>query len=170
MSPTLPEALRQALRHWASGVAVVSTIYQGRPYGMTVSSFTPVSLDPPYILVSLARESQTRAQVLRAGFFGVTILAEDQRPLAERFAGQVDGPERFAGLVSFSLVTGAPFLADGLAYIDCRVAHIWEVGTHTLVIGAVQAARQGRRGLPLLYFDRRYRHLRVETRSVGGEV
>ncbi len=161
MSSTLPEALRQALRRWASGVTVVTTRHQGRPYGMTVSSLTSVSLDPPYILVSLAHEAHTRGAVLAAGFFGVTILAEDQQALAERFAGQVEGPRRFRGVSTFTLTTGAPLLAEGLAYLDCRVAHTWEIGTHTLVVGAVQAAQTGRHAPPLLYFNRGYRRLQL---------
>ena len=159
MSLPLPEALRQAMRRWASGVSIVSTLSQGQPYGMTVSAFTSISLDPPYILVSLAREAQTRQAVLEAGFFGVTILAEHQADLSQRFAGQVEGPERFRGVETFTLVTGAPLLAEGLAYIDCRVAQTLELGTHTLVIGAVQAARQGHTNLPLLYFNRGYHRL-----------
>ncbi|HEY57709.1 MAG TPA: flavin reductase family protein [Anaerolineae bacterium] len=159
MTLPLPEALRQAMRRWASGVTVVSTLYQGQPYGMTVSSLTSVSLDPPYVLVSLARDAQTRQAVLEAGFFGVTILAEHQADLSERFAGQVEGPERFHGVETLTLVTGAPLLAEGLAYLDCRVAQTLEVGTHTLVIGAVQAARKGHAALPLVYFNRDYHRL-----------
>ena len=159
MTLPLPEALRQAMRRWASGVSIVSTLSQGQPYGMTVSAFTSISLDPPYILVSLAREAQTRQAVLKAGFFGVTILAEHQADLSDRFAGQVEEPERFRGVDTLTLVTGAPLLAEGLAHIDCRVAQTLEVGTHTLVIGAVQAARQGQAAFPLVYFDRDYRRL-----------
>ncbi len=155
----LPEALRQAMRRWVSGVSIVSTLYQDQPYGMTVSSLTSVSLDPPYILVSLARDARTRQAVLQAGFFGVTLLAEDQADLSERFAGLVDSPERFAGVKTFTLVTGAPLLNEGLAHLDCRVAQTLEVGTHTLVIGAVQAAQKGREAYPLVYFNRDYRRL-----------
>ena len=159
MPVTLPEALRQAMRSWATGVSIVTTTHQGRPYGMTVSSLTSISLDPPYILVALAHESHTRRAVVQAGFFGVTLLAEDQHPLSERFAGQVEGPVRFAGIETFTLTTGAPLLAGGLAFLDCRVARTWEVGTHTLVVGAVLAARRGRQARPLIYFDRDYRRL-----------
>ncbi len=161
MPVTLPEALRQAMRSWATGVSIVTTTHQGQPYGMTVSSLTSVSLDPPYILVALAHESHTRRAVVQAGHFGITVLAEDQQPLAERFAGQVEGPLRFVGVETFTLTTGAPLLAGGLAFLDCRVAYTWEVGTHTLVVGAVLAARRGHQAGPLLYFDRDYRRLAI---------
>ncbi len=157
---TLSEDLRNAMRQWATGVTVVSASAQGRRHGMTVSSFTSLSLEPPLVLVALYQESRTHALVQAAGSFGVTILARAQREISDRFAGRTpDDADRFAGLETGTLQTGAPLLKGGLAWFDCRVEQAVPTGTHTLFVGRVVAARSFRAGEPLLYYDRAYRAL-----------
>lgn len=151
------DELRSAMRHWATGVTVVAVDYNGTRHGMTVSSFTSVSLDPPLVLVSLERGARTHALLEQAGYFGVTVLCSDQDQVSERFAGGVpDGHDRFAGLPTFTLVSGAPLLADGLSYFDCRVVSTYEAGTHTVFIGEVLAVKETPSGSPLLRYNRKY--------------
>jgi len=148
------------MRKWATGVTVVSAAAQGRRHGMTVSSFTSLSLEPPLLLVVLYQKSRTHALVQAAGSFGVTILASSQREISDRFAGRTpDETDRFAGLETETLQTGAPLLTGGLAWFDCRVEQALPVGTHTLFVGRVVAARAFGEGEPLLYYDRAYRTL-----------
>jgi len=155
-----PETLRRAMREWTTGVTVVTTCLDGQQHGMTVNAFTSVSLEPPLVLVSLERTTRTHGLVERAGIFGVTILAEDQREVSERFAGRVsDRADRFAGLEVDTLVSGVPFLRGGLAYLDCRVVQRIPAGTHTLFIGEVIAAQGDGGGAPLVYLNREYRRL-----------
>src|SRR5690349_17090024 len=112
------DQLRAAMRAWTSGVTVVTAVYEGEKHGMTVSSFTSVSLDPPLIIISLQTVSRTHDIVVKAQAFGVTILAEAQRDLSERFANrQSSMGERLDGLDTETLVTGAPFIKGGLAYM-----------------------------------------------------
>ncbi len=155
-----PEHLRIAMRKWASGVTLVTACEDSDPHGMTVSSFTSVSLDPPLILVSLAVDTRTHSMVRNAGAFAVSILAEDQRLLADRFAGLIpDGGDRFAKLDYTTGESGSPILSDCLAYFDCRVVGAHTEGTQTIFIGRVLEARVVREGRPLLYFNRAYHQL-----------
>lgn len=155
-----PEALRRAMRQWATGVAIVTATHNGISHGMTVSSFTSVSLTPPQVLISLAQNTRTHALVRESRAFGVTLLAQGQEALSDRFAGRTpDDQDRLAGLNTFTLETGAPLLEGGLAHFDCRVIATFASGTHTLFIGAVLAAQSQPQADPLLYYDRAYRRL-----------
>jgi flavin reductase (DIM6/NTAB) family NADH-FMN oxidoreductase RutF len=155
-----PDHLRQAMRLWATGVAVVTSRHEGVVHGMTVSSFTSVSLIPPQVLVALAQSTHTHALVKNSRIFGVTVLRTDQREISELFAGrQPDNGDRFSGLEQFTLVSGVPLLKDGVAHFDCRVIATFTSGTHTIFIGSVLAARGELQGEPLLYFNRQYKKL-----------
>jgi flavin reductase (DIM6/NTAB) family NADH-FMN oxidoreductase RutF len=154
------EQLRSAMRAWTTGVTVVTAAHGGEQHGMTVSSFSSISLDPPLIAISLQTDSHTHQLVSRAGAFGVTILAASQQTLSERFAGQMDTDMgRLQGLSTETLVTGAPFLDGGLAFLDCRVTQAIAAGLNTLFIGEVVAVRADDHDSPLVYHDRAYRRL-----------
>lgn len=155
-----PEQLRAAMRAWTSGVTVVTAAYAGEQHGMTVNSFTSVSLEPPLIIISLQDTARTRDLVYHAQAFGVTILSAAQQEISERFAGRsADSEQRMAGLKTETLVTGAPFLKGGLAYLDCRVRQSVDVGPNTMFIAEVVAARGDGEGSPLLYHNRKYHRL-----------
>src|SRR5512146_2276091 len=152
--------LRAAMRAWTSGVAVVTAMYNGERHGMTVSSFTSISLDPPMIVVSLQTASRTHDVVVKAQAFGVTILAAGQQELAERFANQqASMQERLDGLQIATLETGAPLIMGGLAYLDCRVRQSIPVGMNTLFLAEVVAVRGDDHDEPLVYHDRTYHRL-----------
>lgn len=151
------EGLRAAMRAWTSGVVVVTAAHNGERHGMTVSSFTSISLDPALIIISLQAASHTHELVSQAGTFAVTILSADQRMISERFAGRTEDGDRFDGLETETLETGAPFLKGGLAYLDCRVTQSVPSGMNTLFIAEVVAARSEGSGQPLVYHDRQYR-------------
>ncbi len=154
---SLSEQLRQAMRAWTSGVTVVTAQYNDERHGMTVSSFTSIALQPPMVIISLQTESRTHRLVSQAGAFAVTILAEDQQAISERFAGRdTEQKDRLAGLETQTLVTGAPLLEGGLAWLDCRVVQTIPVGSNMLFLAEVVAAQQRKPGKPLLYHQRRY--------------
>jgi flavin reductase (DIM6/NTAB) family NADH-FMN oxidoreductase RutF len=160
--PVDPLELRLAMRNWATGVTIVSVVVQGVQHGMTVSSFTSVSLTPPTLMISLERISRTHEMLVESGYFGATILTSRQQEISDRFAGRdTEYTDRFAGLTTFTLVSGVPFIDGGLAFFDCRVIASHISGTNTLFIGEVIAVQPGEPGEPLLYFDRRYRRLQV---------
>jgi flavin reductase (DIM6/NTAB) family NADH-FMN oxidoreductase RutF len=154
------DQLRRLMRLWTSGVTIVTARVGEQAHGMTVSAFTSISLDPPLVLVSLANTSLTGDLVRRGGHFGVTILAEGQERISDRFAGRSeDADGRFAGIALEHLSSGVPFIQGGLAYLDCRLVAVHPGGTSTLYIGEVTASWQADSGRPLVYFDREYQDL-----------
>ena len=162
--PTVPvdaETLRHAMRQWATGVTVVTSVHEGRAHGMTVTSFTSVSLTPPQILISLDLVTRTYELVKASRIFGLSVLRAGQEHISDRFAGRLgDEPDRLAGLDTFTMVTGAPLLRDAIAHFDSRVIATFTSGTHTIFIGEVLAARSDEGAPPLLYYDRDYHPLR----------
>ena len=160
MLPIDSEQLRTLMRRWATGVSIVSTQLKGNFHGMTVSSFTSVSLEPPIVTISLMKNSRTHDLIIEAGSFGITILSSDQRPISEKFASQgTDQLNRFDGIDTITLVSGSPFIKDGLAFIDCKLIAVHPFNQNSLFIGEVLAAEIGNGEKPLIYFDRHYRKL-----------
>jgi flavin reductase (DIM6/NTAB) family NADH-FMN oxidoreductase RutF len=156
-----PETLRFAMRQWATGVTVVTAAHQGLRHGMTVSSFTSVSLNPPLVLVSLERGRKTHHLVDASGRYGVSILANGNQEISDRFAGRnTELDDRFAGLESFYLVSDIPLLAGCMAAFDCRVVTSYDAGTHTIFIGEVLGVMHNQSGDPLVYFDQEYHQLK----------
>ncbi len=152
-----PEALRIAMRQWATGVTIVSASHQGAQHGMTVSSFTSVSLEPPLVLVSLERGRTTHTLVENSECFGVSILGQNSISVSDLFAGRhTENEDRFAGLDTFNLISDIPLLVGCLAAFDCRVVSSYEAGTHTLFIGEVIAVIHSTSGKPLIYFNQTY--------------
>jgi len=159
---TLPDDLRKAMRHWTTGVAIVTSQWDGQSHGMTVNSLTSISLDPPRVVVTLANTTRTCRLVQQSGVFGVTILSEDQADISDRFAGRVpDGDNRFHDLRTFSLQSGAPLLNGGLAVLDCRVVHTYPMPNSTLFVGEVLEAHDSPDGRPLVYLNRTYHKVSV---------
>jgi flavin reductase (DIM6/NTAB) family NADH-FMN oxidoreductase RutF len=155
-----PTSFRYAMRQWVAGVTVVTSVFQGVRHGMTVSSFTSISLVPPMILVSLERGTRTHGLISRSGIFAVTILDVSQERLSERFAGRLgDDEDRMAGVEVETLLSGAPLLRGGIAYFDCRVVASQEAGGSTVFFAEVLAAKGFAGGDPLLYYDRTYSSL-----------
>ena len=154
------ELFRQAMRSWATGVTIVTSAHAGTQHGMTVSSFTSLSVTPPQVLVAITNNVRTHGLIRASGIFGVSLLAETQREISDRFAGRIsDTLNRFEGLETLRLQTGAPLLAESLACFDCQVVDSFESGDHTIFIGDVLAARNLKDGWPLVYFNRDYRQI-----------
>ena len=154
------ELLRQAMRFWATGVTVVTAAHAGVQHGMTVTSFTSVSLAPAQVLISLAQNTRTHDLVMRSHHFGISLLDASQEELSDRFAGRVpDDMNRLDGLETITLVSETPLLKQGLAQLDCHVVTTLGSGTHTIFIGEVLSAQSGSGGDPLLYYNREYRRM-----------
>ena len=156
----LGEDLRRALRHWATGVSIVTSQFGDARHGMTVNSLASVSLEPPVILFTLQHDTRTYQLVSQSKIAGITILGESQVELSDRFAGKIsEHVDRFAGLETFTWQTGAPLIAGGTAYLDCRVRSVYPLDQSTLFILDVVAARPAADDLPLVYFNRLYHRL-----------
>jgi flavin reductase (DIM6/NTAB) family NADH-FMN oxidoreductase RutF len=155
------EALWAAVRRAAAAVTVVAARDDEGFVGITVSAFCLVSLDPPLVLACVHEGSQALGAILAGGAFAVTVLGGRQEFLAEAFAGRAPRPDpSFSAIPHRTLVTGAPVLAGGLAWLDCRLHASYPGGDHTIVVGRVVAAGvAGEHDDPLLYFASQYRRL-----------
>lgn len=152
-----PEQLRHAMRAWTTGVAIVTATHNGKQYGMTVNSFTSISLEPPMISVALKRLTHTHELVEASGEFSVTILSAYQKELSDRFAGkQPEIKDRFEEVTTETLTITAPLIKGGMAYFNCRVVNSMPVGENTLFVAEVIAARGEGEGNPLIYHNRVY--------------
>lgn len=158
--PISSEAFRLALRHFASGVTIV-TIRAGQTiHGLTVSAFASVSPDPPLVMIAIDHEHSAFPLLQRPGaVFAVNILHQDQIELSNRFAWLKD-EDRFEAGAWTKAVTGAPILADALAWLDCTIYERYPAGTHHIYVGEVQASGAPRfEQSPLVYWNRGYRVL-----------
>jgi flavin reductase (DIM6/NTAB) family NADH-FMN oxidoreductase RutF len=128
--------LRQAFGSFPTGVTVVTTLDAGgAPCGMTANSFASVSLDPPLVLVCIGKGSSNIAAFQATDRFAVNILGDDQADVAMVFAAR--GVDRFATVDWCAAGTGAPVLADCVAWFDCRLHQRVEAGDHVILIGRV---------------------------------
>lgn len=145
---------------FTTGVTVVSTVLDGIRYGLTVNSFTSVSLDPLLALFCCEIDCSFHGPVLATGRWGVSVLSERQAEQATWFATRgapgVDQFERFTGVRSGPAL-GVPLLDGALATFECRTWATHGGGDHTVVIGQVVDATTPEPGDPLLYFGGAYR-------------
>jgi flavin reductase (DIM6/NTAB) family NADH-FMN oxidoreductase RutF len=152
-----PRLYRKACAQFATGITVVTVLDSNRhPHGMTVNSFSSVSLDPPLVLVSIDLRNSILGHFLSASSFAINILAEGQEGLSQRFSSVSE--YRFEGVEWHTSDLGLPLLDEVLAHLECSVARTFEAGDHTILIGLVQNARYSE-GKPLVYFDSSYQTL-----------
>jgi len=150
---------KDTLRLWASGVTVVTAkSEQDGVKGMTATSFSSVSLEPPQILVCIHEKADTGKVILEQNKFAVNILNSEQQDVSNQFAGANSQEERFANVDWEEGKTGSPVLKDSLASLECTLVQQVKAGTHWIVIGQVESVTQNQ-GTPLLYFDSAYRNL-----------
>jgi 3-hydroxy-9,10-secoandrosta-1,3,5(10)-triene-9,17-dione monooxygenase reductase component len=141
---------RRVMGHMPTGVAVVTAVHGGVPAGLTVGSFTSVSLDPPLVAVTVTREARSWPSIEAAGAFCVNVLAADQVALCRVFSSRQTA--KFRGLRWRPAGSGAPILEDVLAWVDCDTERILEAGDHHLVIGRVRDLGVAGSGPPLLFY------------------
>jgi 4-hydroxyphenylacetate 3-hydroxylase, reductase component len=151
------ETFREACAKFATGVAVATVLApDGTPHGLTVSSFTAVSIEPPLILVCIDYACAFLGHFRASTHFGVNVLSEDQREVSVIFAEKPEG--RFDGVEWYSTESGVPLLQNCLTNLECRVSSIIEAGDHAIFLAEVVEA-ESREGQPLLYYNRDYRSL-----------
>jgi flavin reductase (DIM6/NTAB) family NADH-FMN oxidoreductase RutF len=157
--PISGEVLKQVMRHWPSGIAVVSSVYQGVFHGLTANSFTSVSISPPIVSVTINNHTRSYQMITDAGVFGITFLSEAQADISERFAGRTAETNRFSGLDIFTLTSGVPLIYGGLAHLDCRVVYCYGMPDSALFLGEVVSAQITDTLKPLVYYNREYHKL-----------
>lgn len=150
-----PRAFRNALGCFPTGVAIMTTVHNGQPVGLTCSSFSSVSLEPPLVLWSLRRESKSLEAFRNSGAFAINILAEDQNLLSARFAsGKIT--DKFEGIACTPGLKGIPILQGCMASFECSTYAQHEAGDHVIFIGQVERFDHGRAEEPLVFYKGAY--------------
>jgi flavin reductase (DIM6/NTAB) family NADH-FMN oxidoreductase RutF len=156
-----PRTLRDALGCFATGVTVVTCLgSDGRPAGLTVNSFTSVSLDPPLLLVCLHKMAASATALTEASHFAVNVLQTGQQPASIRFSTRDE--DRFGGTPWSCGEAGAPILEESLGVFECRRHAVHDGGDHHILIGEVVKASFDASLDPLLFFRGRYRRLHFD--------
>lgn len=153
-SHAIVSLFKDAMSTVATSVAIITCLDEGEggPAGATVSSFTPVSLDPPMILVCLNRDSHTLQCLTRSKQFAVNVLRNGQAGTAATFATTAQRHKRFKD-TGWEIVRGLPRINDSLAWLSCRLIQLVVAGDHVIAVGGVTAVESAA-GPPLIYHER----------------
>lgn len=151
LKPPTAAQYKAVMRHFPTGVTVVTSLRNGEPRGLTVSSFASVSIDPPLVLICVNREARSYLFISTSRIFCVNVLAGNQRDLAERFSGK-RREEQFKGVEFDVDATGAAVLRGTVAHLDCEVVEEHTAGSHSIFIGRVLSC-SARPGSPLGYYN-----------------
>ena len=156
-----PRTLRDALGCFATGVTVVTCLTaDGSPTGLTVNSFTSVSLDPPLLLVCLYKGAASAQALIEASHFAINVLQTGQQPASITFSTRVE--DRFGSTPWSCGEAGAPILKDSLGVFECERFAVYDGGDHHILVGQVVKASFDAGLDPLLYFRGRYRRLHFD--------
>jgi 3-hydroxy-9,10-secoandrosta-1,3,5(10)-triene-9,17-dione monooxygenase reductase component len=159
--PVDASAFRGVMRHYPTGVTVVTSLREDEPRGMTLNAFSSVSADPPMLLICVNREARSYLYISTSRIFCVNLLSAQQRELAERFSGKIRD-HQFEG-VSYGVdVTGAPVIAGTIGHFDCEVFEEHHVASHSIFIGRVVGAT-ARPGRPLGYYNGGYHDFGIQV-------
>lgn len=154
------DILRATMRRVPSPVTVVTAAGPDEMRGMTVGSFTSVSLRPPLVSFNVALDAQMHPLIIAAEHFVVHLLSDEQAALSTNFAlPDRSGAEQFAAISYHLNAHGTPILEGAMAIFHCERYAAYAAGDHTLIVGKVIDITPGAEGDPLVYFDRHYRRL-----------
>ena len=153
-----PTRFRNALGRFATGVTVVTGLDErGVPTGMTVNSFTSLSLDPPLVLFCIDLLTPSFSAFTKAPAFALNVLTEDQEAVSNNFATPTD--DKFKDIEFDTWETGSPILRNCLANLECRNEAVYDGGDHKIIVGRVEKLAISDAGKPLLYFQGKYGRL-----------
>jgi flavin reductase (DIM6/NTAB) family NADH-FMN oxidoreductase RutF len=155
-----PRTLRDALGCFATGVTVVTCLRDGEPAGLTVNSFTSVSLEPPLLLVCIRKDASSAGALTAASHFAINVLQTGQQPASIRFATRDE--DRFGATPWACGEAGAPILHESLGVFECERFAVYDGGDHHILVGKVEKASFDAKLDPLLYFRGRYRRLHFD--------
>jgi len=163
------DAMRQAMRRFASGVTIVTSMDKHGPTGITVSAFYSVSLSPPVVMISINTESSLVDAIRTSGRFSVHILADEHSKLSEQFAESTEWDRKVGNYDWHVSDDGSPIIDAIPTVLEAAVDRTVRVGTHDVVFGNVTGieASSDTPRTPLLYYDRNYRTLDPRTDTDG---
>lgn len=152
---------RDMLGRFATGVTVVTTGEAPNFVGMTAQSFSSLSLDPPLVLVCVAKNASMLPLLKETGAFTVNVLAEDDADVSNFFASskRPPPPHQFDDAPHTLGATGQPRLACATTVFDCRLHDVLEGGDHEIIVGSVEAIERQSEAAPIIFFGGEYRSL-----------
>ena len=153
-----PEALRDAMSRFPTGVTVVTSVGPAGPAGATANAVASLSLEPPMMLACLDLGSRTLVAIEHARVFAVNALRGDQAELARRFSTKEPHPEKWDG-VDWRERAGTPMIDGALIWLACELRDIHDGGDHAIVTGRVRELEANGDGPPLVFFEGDYRPL-----------
>ena len=153
------DRFRETLGHYASGITIISGLFDDAPVGFTCQAFSSLSVAPPLVSFNVMNSSTSYPKIRESGKFSVNVLAHDQHPVSNQFARK--GTDKWAGIDWDVTRGGNPVIDQTLMWLDCELFAEYEGGDHTIVVGRVleMSPPDWRRGEPLLYFRGQYRRL-----------
>ncbi|WP_342666996.1 MULTISPECIES: flavin reductase family protein [Sphingomonas] len=154
-----PASFRKVLGAYPTGVCVITSAKDDTRFGLAVGSFTSISLDPPLVGFFPGKTSSSWRSIADSGRFCVNVLGADQLDICRRFASKMEN--KFADLSHGSSPAGLPLIDGALAWIDCRVESVFELGDHYLVVGAVDDLSCADAGDPLIFLRGGYHNVRA---------
>lgn len=160
------EQQRTGMRHFASGVSVVTSRFGETRVGLTATAVCSVTVDPPRMLVLVNKKAFASEVILAGGVVCINVLSQGQEHIAKVFAGMIEGvsgPGRFEHGHWNTLVSGAPVLNGALANFDCRVIKVFDESTHHAFLCEVLANGENAGGEPLVYINGTFRHIAPQT-------
>ena len=161
-----PDSYREAMRQLASGVSVVTTTdHRGDRFGFTASSFIPVSMEPPLVLVCIARSAKSFEVFHSCPRFVVSVLADRHREVADRFSRSL--ADKFGTGQLTTTPDGLPAIDGALSIFECETTSRQDAGDHLILMGRVYRLRT-EPGHPMVYFDRGFRRLEGALRTADA--
>lgn len=152
--PVNKDQFRHALGHLAGAVSVVTAKgADGKLYGITVTAFSSLSLEPPLVLICIDQRASLHQHLRLGGHFAVNMLGEHQESVSRLFAAR--DADRFNEIGFTEGITGSPLLSGSLAFVECSIVNAYAGGDHTIFVGEVTAAN-AIEGKPLLYYRGKY--------------
>jgi len=162
-----PRRYREVLGHYPTGVALVTAMDDtNTPVGMVVGSFTSVSLDPPIVAYLPSTNSYAYSRISTAKHFVINVLSAAQETMCRRFASRID--DKWAGVSWQPSPNGAPVLDDAVAWIECAVDNVIEVGDHYIVLGQIMELAVVNPQPPLLFFQGGYGRFTIGSLVAGS--
>ncbi|MEV8515185.1 flavin reductase family protein [Dactylosporangium sp. NPDC051484] len=162
MLPADPHSaqVKAAFNQFPAAVGAVCALVDGERTGLIASSIAVgVSYDPPMVLFSVRKDSQTWPVLRRAPHIGISILSEHQSAVCQQLSAR--GQDRFRGLVTESGEAGAVFVQEAISWLDCSIAAVTEAGDHEVVVFRVHAVSVAESANPLIYHQTRFRLLQA---------
>lgn len=153
--------LRAMMARFATGVTVVAARHGPLLAGMTANAIASISIDPPLMMASISRKSETHGAILGSHSFAASVLSSEQQALADCFAQPTTAAklQRFCDAPWHDAETGSPILDGAIAFFDCRLVAQHPGGDHTMFVGEIVAAGFDEEAEPLIWFGSRYRRL-----------